>query len=774
MVADPFVETSRPITSSILGHRVQRREDQALLTGKGTYVGGMQHELLAGAAHVTFVRSAMAHARILGIDVDEARGADGVVAVLTAADLSFGCMPMELPMLRGEMERPLLARDVVRFVGEPLAVVVAESAAAAADAADLVVVDYDPLPSVVDVDDAALNAVLLFEAAGTNVAFDMTSNLDPDLLSNCEVVVGPVVIGNQRLAACPLEGRATAACLVDGRVWLWTSTQVPQTVRDTVAEVLELDPGKVRVVAPDVGGGFGPKAAVHVEEVLTVAASLVVGRAMRWTETRMENMMSMGHGRGHRQRITIGGDRSGRVLAYRLEVLADAGAYPTLGAFLPALTRAMASGVYDIERVEFSGRSVVTNTMGIYAYRGAGRPEATAAIERAIDLFAAELGMDAADVRLQNVVASADFPFTTPTGSTYDVGNYRGALQAVLQASAYQELRVEQRRRRAAESPIRLGIGVSAYVEVTAPPGSTSEVGSVQVLADGSARVLTGTSPHGQGHVTSWSMLVNSQLGIPLDRVDVVHGDTDLVPVGVGTFGSRSLQIGGTAVFQAAGEVAELGRATAARLLEASVHDVVLDTNEGRFHVVGSPSIGFTWCELLAADGRPSMEVETRFTAAQSTYPFGAHVAVVEVDIETGRVLLRDLFACDDAGTVVNPLIFDGQIHGGLAQGIAQALYEEMVYDADGNPLTSTFADYGVISAAELPSFHTVAHETPTPLNPLGAKGIGESGTIGATPAVQSAVVDALADLGVRHIDMPLSPERVWRAISAAGAGRHA
>ena len=479
-------------------------------------------------------------------------------------------------------------------------------------------------------------------------------------------------------------------------------------------------------------------------------------------------MVSMGHGRGQVQTVTLGGTRDGQLLAYRLEILQDGGAYPHMGAILPFAGRIMASGVYDIPSVEFSSRSVATNTTPTGAYRGAGRPEATAAIERAIDLFAAEAGLDPAEVRRRNVVAPDAFPFTTPTGTVYDSGDYGTAIDKALEAAGYEQLRAEQARRRAEGDRRLLGIGVSCYVEITGVMGGP-EYGSVELLPDGGARVVTGSTPYGQGHVTAWAMLVEARTGIPMDRVEVVYGDTDLVPSSEVTGGSRSLQIAGSAVHVASGMLVEMATERAADLLEAAPQDVVLDAGSGRFHVVGSPAVSVGWDDVaLTLDGAEPMLAVSDFAAPGPTFPFGAHVAVVEVDADTGKVDLLRMVACDDAGVILNPLLVDGQVHGGLAQGAAQALFEQVVYDDDGNPLTTTFADYSLPSAAELPSFERIELQTPTPVNPLGAKGIGESGTIGATPAVQSAVIDALAHLGVRHLDMPLTPEKVWRAITSA------
>ena len=491
---------------------------------------------------------------------------------------------------------------------------------------------------------------------------------------------------------------------------------------------------------------------------------------MRWVETRSESMVGLGHGRGQVQDIEIGGSRDGRILAYRIDVVQDSGAYPAIGAVLPFMTRTMASGVYDIAKAECNSNSVVTNTVPTVAYRGAGRPEATAGLERVMDCYAAEIGMDPAEIRRKNLIDADAFPYTTPTGTDYDSGNYQRAFDLAIEMAGYDQLRSDQSARRAAGGPRQLGIGLSSYVEITngVPEG---EYGAVEILPDGKAIVRTGTSPHGQGHHTAWSMLVSEQLGIAMEDIEVIHGDTDLVPRGVGTFGSRSLQAGGTAVNQAATEVVDKAKSLAADLLEADVADIVLDKVDRLFHVAGTPAISRGWGELAQAaldrDGAPLM-AEVDLASPGATFPFGTHVAVVEVDTDTGAVEIVRHIAVDDAGRILNPLLAEGQVHGGIAQGAAQALLEEFTYDAAGNPLTANFADYSIISAAELPSFETAFTETPTPRNPLGAKGIGESGTIGSTPAVHNAVVDAVAHLGVRHIDMPTTPERVWQAIQAA------
>jgi len=756
---------------SILGTRVARVEDPRFLTVGGTYLADLKDPLLDGALYATFVRSTLAHGTIT-VDAAEARNADGVVAVFTAADLDVGPLPPVMPMINGAMGRPLLATDRVRFVGEPVAVVVTERAAQGVDAAEQVWVDYEPLPVVVDPEQSSADEILLFEDAGTNCALELAFGRSDDLFDACEVVVSERIV-NQRVASCPLEPRGAAAVWADdGRLHYWVSTQHAHGARAALAALYGMDAADIRVIAPDVGGGFGAKIGGYPEELLVSWLARRLGRPVRWHETRTENMLGMGHGRGQVQIVEIGGTKDGKVLAYRLSVLQDSGAYPAVGAVLPFMTRLMTPGVYAIPKVECNTSAVVTNTTPVVAYRGAGRPEAAAAIERAMDLFAAEIGMDAVEVRRRNLLPKFDEPVTTAVDTVYDTGNYEAALDLALRTAGYDELRAEQRRRRDAGEAVVLGIGVSTYVEVTAGPTAGSEYANLEVHPDGSATVYTGASPHGQGHATSFAMIVQDTTGIPMERVEVVWGDTDKVAKGEGTMGSRSLQLGGSAVLRAAELVIDQAKQVAADLLEASIDDVVLDVTSGNFHVAGTPAVGRSWAEVATAamdrdESHMGLCGQTDFQAGSTTFPFGAHVAVVTVDTETGRVELQRMVTVDDAGRIINPLLVEGQRHGGIAQGAAQALLEEVRFDDDGNPITANFADYGIISAAELPSFELASMETPTPSNPLGAKGIGESGTIGATPAVQSAVCDALAHLGVRHVDIPCTAERVWRAIEA-------
>jgi carbon-monoxide dehydrogenase large subunit len=531
-----------------------------------------------------------------------------------------------------------------------------------------------------------------------------------------------------------------------------------------------MDPDLIHLITPDVGGGFGAKIGADPEYAFVAWLARHVGRPVRWAESRSENLIGMLHGRAQDQVVTIGGRRDGTIEAYSIVVDQDCGSYPRIGTVLPRFTMLMASGVYGFPRVHAQARALATTTTSIGAYRGAGRPEATAALERAVDLFAAEIGMDPADVRRKNLLPAFSEPHTTPMGATYDNGDYTVALDKALEAAGYAELRAEQARRRERGDVRQLGIGMSVYVEITGADNGagTGEAASLEVHPDGTATVLTGTSPHGQGHATAWAMIASDQLGIPVEQITVVHGDTDRVPQGGGTMGSRSLQQGGAAVHQAAGELVELARQRAAEKLEVDPEDLTVDLGLAGLAVRGTPGTGITFAELAADE---QLLVQTHFTAAAPTFPFGAHVVVVEVDVESGKAEVARLIAVDDAGTILNPLLAEGQRHGGYAQGVAQALLEEVLYDDDGNPTTSTLADYPFISATELPSFELVEMATPTPMNPLGAKGIGEAGTIGSTPAVQNAVIDAVAHLGVRHIDMPTTPMRVFRAIQQAQGG---
>jgi len=751
-----------------MGQRILRVEDDRFLRGEGLYV---ENQEVPGALHATFVRSPVAHARIAGIDTSAVESVPGA-QVFTAADVDLAVFPPPpIPGINDKMVRPFFASDVVRFVGDIVAVVLTEDRASGVDAAELVLVDYDPLPAVVDPEAALAGDVLLYPDLGTNVcASHPVEAPDDALFEGCDVVVSGRLV-SQRLAACPLEARGCVAELgEDGRMTLWLSTQTPHLDRHVLGLFLGLGDEGVRVVAPDVGGGFGAKG-LSVETVIVPWLARKTGRPVRWTETRSENMVAMQHGRAAVLEFELGGSRDGDAQAYRLRVVQDAGAYPGLGAILPGFTALMSSGVYAIPKIESDTVSVVTNTTPTGPFRGAGRPEAAQAIERAMDLFAAELGLDPAEVRRRNLFPPDAFPLTTASGAGYDSGDYGRALDLALETAGYEALRQEQERRRESGDTRALGIGVSVYVEIT--NGLVEpELGDVEITPEGEAVLRTGSFSHGQGHETTFAMIVADRLGLPVEAVRVIKGDTDEVSQGTGTYGSKSTQIGGAAARQAAEVVVERARVLASEQLEASADDIVLDLERGGFHVVGSPTPVLTWKELAAAAAAEGRLAELRaaeiFKAGAPTFPFGAHVAVVEVDTQTGEVELRRLVAVDDAGTIVNPLIAEGQVHGGVAAGVGQALFEDFAYDEEGNPLTASFLGYAFPSAAELPAWDVVGMETPTPLNALGAKGIGESGTIGSTPAVQSAVVDALAPFGVRHVEMPANGERVWRALQSA------
>jgi aerobic carbon-monoxide dehydrogenase large subunit len=752
---------------SILGNSVRRVEDPDLVRGRGTYVDNM---MAPDALWLAFVRSPFAHARVLGVGVDDARKADGVVAVLTASDLE---LPAYHPFFafNEECARPPLAVDKVRFVGDMVAVVVAESRASAVDAVELVDVDYEPLPVEVDMEAAiGPDAALQFEALGTNVVDGARDADGDDVLDGAEVVVR-ARIENQRMSVAPIEPNTVLVEVGDPDYDLVVhmSTQMPHGARRAFARVLGLDRERVRVIAPHVGGAFGGKAGVPPEHMVAAGVARLLGRTTRWTETRSEAQLSM-HGRGQVQYAELGLTHDGRITGLHCRVVGDAGAYAGFGgAMAGGSTRYMAQGVYRMPRLAFDAVAVVTNTAPMGALRGAGRPEAAALLERMMDIAADELGIDPVEIRRRNLIGPDEFPFATLTGATYDVGDYDLPLREALRIADYDGLLREQQARRERGDAWQLGVGIAVYVEVT---GGGGEFGAVDVDASGDVTVRAGTSAHGQGHATTFSMVAADVLGVPLERIRFVQSDTALVPKGQGTGGSRSLQLGGSAVAGAATLVVEQARELAARLLEAPMDDVVLG-DAGDFHVVGVPTVTVGWTDVaaLAASEGVRLGSDHDFDAERSTFPFGAHVAVVEVDVETGRVRPIRHVAVDDCGRIVNPLIVAGQQHGGAAQGVSQALWERFEYDDEGQPTTATFADYSMPSAADLPPLDVYNTETPTPLNPLGAKGIGESATIGSTPAVHNAVVDAVSHIGVRHIDMPCTASRVWQAIEAARAG---
>ncbi len=748
------------------GKPIRRVEDPALLRGEGTYVDNMQKD---GLLTLYFVRSPIAHAVIRSIDLKAAREMPGVVGVYSAADLDFPNAPA-LMLLHPAAIRPSLAKGTVNFVGDPVVVVAAESRALAMDAAELVEIDYEPLGAVIDMEDALdPDSPLQFESMGSNVIIGMRAG-SKDPLAEADVVVRGR-FENQRVAVVPMEGSAIFVDPTgdDFDLTVHLSCQMPHMIRGVLAGLLGIDPERVRVVAPNVGGSFGGKH-LSAEGVVAAKLALELRRPVKWVETRSENMVALSHGRGQVQYVELGLKRDGTFVGMRCRMIGDAGGYGGFGGILVlGQTKTMAQGVYHIPQIAFDVAIVATNTTPMGAYRGAGRPEAAAFIERIVDMAADELGLDPVEIRRKNFIQPEEFPLTTVMGADYDSGDYEAALNEALRLADYDALRTEQARRRQNGDRLQLGIGVACYVEVT---GGGAEFSEVEVHDDGMITVKAGTSAHGQGHATAFSQIAADQFGVPIEQIRYVQSDTALVARGGGTGGSRSVQLGGTAVLQTSKLVVERAKELVAEILETAPEDIVV-IGDGRLGVAGVPSKALAWAEVarVAADRGEPLLVQHDTARAGSTFPFGAHVAVVEVDTETGRVVPVQHFAVDDCGVIVNPLLVDGQVHGGLASGIAQALWEQFLYDADGNPITSTLAEYGIPSAAELPSFATAHTETPSPTNELGAKGIGESATVGSTPAVQNAVVDAVSHLGIRHIDMPCTPERVWRAITDARAG---
>ena len=765
--------------AALIGAEVKRREDPRLVQGQGTYVSDLR---LPGMLYVAIARSPYAHARIVSIDKATALTLPGVVAVYTGTDLLDLCQPLPLassgeggsgPQRYTGRTRYVLAVERVRHVGEAVAAVVAHSPEAALDAALALAIEWEPLPAVVDplaaIDPAA---PVIFEDLPDNIDHRrrrQKGDVEAAFASAHRVVRQRMV--NQRLLGFPMEGRAVVAApdpTNDG-VTLWTSTQTPHQVRGDVARVIGLDENRVRVIAPDVGGGFGVKIGIYPEEALLAALARQLHAPLRWVEHRLEHVQATTHGRGQVCDIEAAVTAEGEITALRMRIVADLGAYP-LAPGLPDLTTPLAGGVYKIPAVDLEAVCVYTNTTPVAAYRGAGRPEAAYYIERLMDLVAAELNLDPAEVRRRNFIPPDAFPYKTPTGLTYDSGEYDRALTKALSLANYEQLRAEQAARRAAGDRMLLGIGIACYVEMCG--FGPYESAQIKVEPSGTVTVTTGISPHGQGTATTFAQIVADQIGADFNRIVVKHSDTALTPMGIGTMGSRSLAVGGAALVRAATKVREKARQIAAAMLEANVADI--EFHEGRYVVRGVPDRGLTLTEIarraysnkLPPEIDPGPEAVDYFRPADLIYPFGAHVAVVEVDSETGHVRIRDYYSVDDCGPRISPLIVTGQVHGGLAQGIAQALLEEVVYDANGQLLSGTLMDYAVPRADLFPPFTVDKTETPTPLNPLGVKGIGEAATIGSTPAITNAVIDALQPFGVRHIDIPLRPEKVWRAIN--------
>ena len=746
-----------------------RLEDPALLRGESEFVADVE---LTGAAAVHFVTAQMAHARIESIDVSEAAAAPGVLAIVTAADLAdagLGPMPGHPATFPESLATPVLVGDVMRYVGQPIAAVVAETAEQAADAADLVFVDAEPLPAVIGFDVALAGERVVHRDIDGNIYSQASGGVDTPF--EPDEVLAEATIVNNRVAPCPMEPRVGAAWWDGDRLVQRATAQTAHGHQAALAKWYGLEKERVRVIVADVGGSFGAKR-LHPEEMLLGELARRVGRPVRWVPSRSPDMVGLGHSRNQRQEIRITGRRDGTITGLDVHVISDSGAYPLVGPFMALNTTRMLPGPNAVTQVTWRVTAVATNTTPIVAYRGAGRPESGALVDRAIDLFAAEAGLDPFEVRRKNLLDDDVFPYTNQSEVIYDSGRYRESLERLGELVGHDDVRARQAAERTADASTLTGLGYSVFIDRTAGiPGT--QFGAVQLKDDGTARVLAGLPTNGQGYRTMWAQIVSERTGIAPGDIEVVFGDTDLVPRGSGVGGSKSIQKLGSAVALAAeGLVAEVTE-TAARLLEAAAEDVVLDAATGRFHVAGSPSAAaVTWVDIAAASAAESppddgivFQCEEDYDA-QHTVPYGAYAVEVGVDVETGRVEVRRVVSIDDAGTIVNEQLALGQVHGGIAQGIGQALYEEFVYDEDGNPLTSNFMDYGVPAASELPSYESHLMQTPSPNNVLGAKGIAESGTIGAVPAVQNAVVDALSHLGVRHVDLPLTPERVWQSIT--------
>ncbi len=768
------------VYSRYIGAQVKRKEDPRLVTGSSTYVDDLRPPR---TAHMAIVRSIYAHARIVRVDIAAALAHPGVIAVYTGEDFRALCGPLPergdaVPGMTGFVPPAVwpVAAERVRYVGEAVAIVVAVDRYVARDALDLVVVDYNPLPAVVDVE-AALGpgAPQLYDEAPGNVAFTWrhTQGDAAAAFAAADVVVEQRMV-NQRIAAVPMEPRAILAQPdpLNGGLIVTTSTQNPHGVRKQLMPITHLPETLIRVIAPEVGGGFGVKSGVYPEDAMVAVLALHLRRPIKWTESRGESLGTTQHGRGQVADVAVAARADGEITALRLRVTADLGGFPR-GIFVPVLTGRMMNGVYRYDTVDLEITGVYTNTMATGAYRGAGRPEAAYYIERIVDLLAGELGMTPIEVRRRNFIPPEAFPYATATGLTYDSGDYDKALTRVLEFADYDALRAEQAQMRAAGR--HLGIGVVTATEISG--GGPFESADVRVEPSGAVTVSTGISPHGQGEETTFAQIVADELGVAMADIIVVHGDTARTPPGIGTFGSRGLVVGGSALVRALDVVKEKARRIAAHLLEAAPEDI--EFRDGRFGVTGTADRSVALKEIATAaygqrlppDIGSGLESVEFFRPELSAFPFSADVCVVEVDPETGAVLLRNYFTVDDCGRVISPMLVDGQIHGGLAQGIAQALWEEVVYDASGQLVTGSLMDYAVPTARSLPQFATTRTETPTRFNPLGAKGIGELATVSSPPAVVNAVLDALAPFGIRHLDMPLHAERVWQAIQDARAG---
>ena len=763
---------------SIVGAKVIRKEDPNLLTGRGQFVDDIQ---LTGTTHMAFVRSTEAHALIKGIDVSAALECEGVIGAWTAADL-------ELPPLPGVpgLERPALAIDKVRFVGEAVAVVVAESKYAAADGTELVIVDYEPLGAVTNIEEAtAENASLLYEELGSNTVAEVPTEDDHQAIFDAAPHTETIKLVNNRCTAAPIE---TNACLADfgpAGLTVWASFQAPHHLRNRISAWLDIPQDQCRVITPDVGGGFGQKINFTPEFFVAPVLSKILNRPVKYSQTRSEAMTSMYHGRAQEQEVSVAFDNDGKIQALKVFASQDMGGYADgTGMGMPVLTTAMSAGCYVIPNVSIAWRNVLTNTTPIAAYRGAGRPEATYLIERAMDHIAYKLDMDPTEVRRRNYIPKDSFPYPTHSElAVYDSGNFEGALDELLNIMDYESLREEQAANRENPEKPLLGIGFSSWLEIAGfgPPGSLEGFGhlgswesvQIRIQPDGSAIIYTGASPHGQGTVTTFAQIASEYLGIDYEKISVRHGDTATIPQGIGTMGSRQVAVGGEGVKNASLKIVENAKSIAAHKLEANPEDI--EVADGSLFVKGTPSKNLTWAEVatfsfqrleLPEDMDPgSLDTTILQEVPNFSFPSGAYACVIEIDRQTGDARIRDMYLVDDCGTVINPLLAEGQVHGGVAQGIAQALYEEFSYDENGQPTTATFIDYLMPGAPDLPSYISGRINTPNPNNSLGAKGIGESGSVGTPPAVINAVVDAVRHLGVTHIDMPATPLKLWEIL---------
>ena len=780
-----------PILPKLIGQRVKRREDPRLIQGRATYVDDVK---LAGMQHLVFKRSDAAHARIRSIDTSAAQAMEGVEAVFTGADIAklLGPLPIGTPF--PSPDHHAVAFDVVRYAGEPVAAVVARDRYVARDAADAIAVDYEMLPAVVDPElamtgkptvihaDFTNNLALPLVPSGTGVSADGKTVDDSAIdkaFADAEIVITQRMV-NQRLVPSAMEGRGVVAHYEPGKesLTIWSSTQNPHILKTMIARMLGLGEARVRAIAPEVGGGFGAKINIYAEEYVAAAISKHLGLPLKWVEDRSESFLATTHGRDIIGYVDLAAKRDGKVLGLKLRLIADIGAYNMMfTAGIPTLTMLMANATYDFPAIRTTLTEVFTNKTPTDAYRGAGRPEATYFVERAMDMLAHELKMDPGEVRRKNFISAAAFPFATQMGAVYDSGNYDAALDLALQTANWSQLKAERDRARAEGRLV--GLGLAMYVEVcgmgpssTMAPTGGWEHAQVTVERDGRISATTGASPHGQGNETTFAQMLADQFGVPFEHITILHGDTAIVKQGVGTFGSRSQAVGGTALQMAGAKVKEKMAKFAAELVEAHEEDLVFEN--GTIAVKGAPASAKKFADVAAyayvpvplpKGLEPGLSEEAFFEPTSNTYPFGCHISMLEIDRETGEPTLLKLVAVDDAGNLINPLIVEGQIHGGLAQGIGQAMIEEAVYDQSGQLVTGSFMDYALPRATDFPRFELHNTVTPTPVNPMGAKGVGEAGTLGSTPCIVNAAVDALSELGVTHIDMMLRPEKLWRLI---------